>query len=264
MENETNTARESSPARYGYRFRHRLEEKEVKQKDLANKLNIEAQQVNKWCSRGVPAKYAIPVGELLDIAPDTISPQFAAGTKSSSFGQANPTEYNNIIREKVPNYSASAEKTKSQTLAEQLSGCTLPSSYFGGESEETRNEQPSPTKHSDIARSVFQLVTTTTENNSNHHWLSAPDQAMHPAINKDDLVVLDREKEGLADNAIVAIMRNEELFLRRLIYRPGLSDWVLTCDNSDKLRYPDEPPRTWQEIKKSVFGIARWRGGKIN
>jgi phage repressor protein C with HTH and peptisase S24 domain len=86
--------------------------------------------------------------------------------------------------------------------------------------------------------------------------------AMAPAVENGDLVMVDTSAKAPANNEVWVIRGGETPGLRvRRILINERAEWVLRADNVDKSLYEDERVRSLSITEIEIFGRVVWRGG---
>ncbi|AQL36852.1 S24 family peptidase [Pseudomonas syringae pv. actinidiae] len=91
----------------------------------------------------------------------------------------------------------------------------------------------------------------------------ADGESMWPAINDQDVLLVDSSQVEPVENGVFVIESGVDGTVVKRLVRAPLQQWILRSDNTDKAKYPDRFYLRSESNEHQIVGRVIWRGGDL-
>ncbi|RMS54027.1 CI repressor protein [Pseudomonas amygdali pv. photiniae] len=91
----------------------------------------------------------------------------------------------------------------------------------------------------------------------------ADGESMWPAINDQDVLLVDSSQVEPVENGVFVIESSTDGTVVKRLIRAPVQEWILRSDNADKAKYPDRFYLRSESNEHQIVGRVIWRGGDL-
>lgn len=198
--------------KYTQAFVAAMDHTRIRSRTIATEVGTMDNNIAQWRSgrRPIPAEYAVKVGKLLDVPPETISPHYDQLLQSG------------VITSGIKAPDSWANPPAGHAVIERLAG-------FGRADEQERLWLPELILRRELGATPIENV----------RWVTQQSRTMEPEIKRHAVVLVDASAvrlEDVVDGGVYAYSLWGRSDIRRVAIRKD--SWVLIGDNGERSRTP--------------------------